>query len=618
MTSLVSRAVKLLSPSEKRRGLVLLCVVIVMAILETAGVASVMPFLGVLGNPGLIESNAMLAQAYAFSGAANTNDFLILLGIASFAFVLVSALFRVVANYAMNNYTEQRRHSIGKRLLATYLRQPYEYFLNQHSADLAKSILSEVDQLTQNIYRPLIQMVAYTVVLVTLVAFLVVVDYRIAFIVAIVIGGAYVMIFLAVRGVLNRIGRDRLAANKQRFTTATEALGGIKEIKLRGHEDSYLARFEGPSMRYARHQAANTTIAMVPKFLIEAIGFGGILLLALMLLIEQGGSQDGSLGRVLPILGIYAFAGYRMLPAAQNIYSSLANMRFGAAALDSIYADMQLGGGKLTAGGETDATVLVPEKEIRLASISYAYPGSERTAIDQVDIRIAVGSRIGLVGSTGSGKTTLADLLLGLLRPTSGAIEVDGVPVDDAKVRSWQRTLGYVPQTIFLTDASIAENIAFGVPAERIDQERVRICARMADVHDFVMNTMPAGFDTQVGERGVRLSGGQRQRIGIARALYLDPGVLVLDEATSALDNKTEQDVMNAVLSLDRKSTVVMIAHRLSTVRSCDCIYLLENGAVSAQGTYDQLLESSPAFRRMALLESHGGDPSGPQQESGT
>lgn len=608
MISVVSKAVSLLTAAEKRQGLALLCVVIFMALLETVGVASVMPFLGVLGNPDLIKTNEWLAKAFVVSGATSVNSFLILLGAGSFVLVLVSAFFRVFANYAMNNYTEQRRHSIGKRLLATYLHQPYEYFLNQHSADLAKSILSEVDQLTQNIYRPLIQMGAYSVILVAMVTFLVIVDFRIAIAVALVIGGSYFLIFVAVRGILNRIGRDRLEANRQRFMTASEALGGIKEIKLRGHEENYLVRFDSPSKRYAAHQAANTTIAMVPKFVIEAIGIGGVLVLALMLLARQDQSHGGALGNVLPILGIYTFAAYRLLPAAQNIYSSLANMRFGAAALDRIYGDIQLGRGKPKVDGKSDPVVMVPAREIRLSGITFAYSGSARSAIRGVTIAIPVGSRIGLVGKTGSGKTTLVDLLLGLLRPADGAIEVDGVAIDDGNIGSWQGAIGYVPQNIFLADATIAENIAFGVEPARIDHDRVRTCARMADVYDFVMNTMPDGFNTRVGERGVRLSGGQRQRIGIAKALYHEPAVLVLDEATSALDNKTEQDVMNAVLSLDRKSTVVMIAHRLSTVRNCDCIYLLRNGEIVAHGTYEQLIETSQDFREMALMESRDND----------
>jgi ABC-type multidrug transport system fused ATPase/permease subunit len=598
----------LLSRREKQRGLGLLLLVIVMAALETAGVASVMPFLAVLGNPGLVESNPHLSRAYTASGAPNVTRFLVYLGIASFAVVMISALFRAGANYAMNNYIEQRRHSIGMRLLATYLRQPYEFFLNQHSANLSKSILSEADQLTQNIYRPLIQLVAFGVVLMAMVVFLLVVDYQMAIVSAAVIGGAYSLVYLAVKSALNRIGRDRLRANTERFTTAAEALGGIKDIKLRGHESSYLSRFEAPSADYAKYQAANITIAMLPKFLIEAVGFGGMLLLAVLLLIQQGGARGDSLGHVLPLLGIYVFAAYRMLPAAQNIYGSLANIRFGAAALNSVYADVQLGGASPDTVENAEGPVLAPRHSIRLDAVSYSYPGASRRALREITIEIPAGSRIGLVGTTGSGKTTLADLLLGLLRPASGSIQVDGVDIDDRNLRAWQQALGYVPQSIFLTDATVAENIAFGVQRGLIDRDRVEQAARMADVHDFVMSTMPAGFDTQVGERGVRLSGGQRQRIGIARALYHRPSVLVLDEATSALDNRTEQDVLQAVLSLDRSSTVVMIAHRLSTVRNCDCIYMLEDGAVSAQGSYEQLIEMSAAFRHMAMLESKDAD----------
>lgn len=594
------KAIEILNRREKQRAGWVLLLVIAMALLETIGVASIMPFLAVLGNPEVIHTNPVLAKVYMAWPHASVKSFLMTLGIVSFTLVVVSALFRVATHYAMNLFVEMRRHSIGERLLDAYLRQPYEFFLHQHSADLAKSILSEVDQITLNTFRPLLQLIAYSVVLLALVVLLLFVEPVLAMTVTAVIAATYMAMFLAVRRMLGRIGKSRLEANRERFTAASEALGGIKDIKLLGREQAYLARFRAPSIAHSRYQASNSTLSQVPKFMIEAIGFGGILALALLLLAQQGGSSGSGLGHVLPVLGIYAFAGYRMLPAAQNIYSSLANMRFGAAALDSVHRDLAAAR-HLPQLQSTAVAPLALRASVALDHVSYTYPRAAAPALRDVALEIPIGSRIGLVGATGCGKTTLVDILLGLLRPSSGSIKVDGIAIGDAEVRNWQRSLGYVPQHIFLADATVAENIAMGLAAEEIDMERVIACARIANLHDFVISTMSEGYATRVGERGIRLSGGQRQRIGIARALYHRPSVLILDEATSALDSKTEMGVMESIYGLSKDMTIVMIAHRLSTVRDCDRIYLLDKGTIGAQGTYESLVEGNTAFREMAL-----------------
>ncbi len=578
MFSTYRKALALLSPKEKRRGGLVLGMVIIMAVLETAGVASVMPFLSVLGNPEVVETNPALNAVYEGLGFTSVDGFILGLGAAAFGLILFSAFFRSLTHYAMNRFIEMRRHSIGKRLLETYLRQPYAFFLDRHSGDMAKSILSEVDQLVQQVFRPGMQMVAYSVVILALVILLIVVDPWLALGVAVVIGGMYALIFGSVRGILGRVGRDRARANQERFTAASEALGGIKDIKLLGREHAYLSRFNGPSSRQARHQATNQTLSEIPKFIIEAVGFGGVIALTLVLLATQGSTNSNALGDILPILGLYAFAGYRMLPAAQRIYAGMAKLRFGAAAVDGVYNDLH----QRSALAELHKRAPRPlalRQTIALQNIHYTYPNAERPALQGINLEIPVGSSVGIIGTSGAGKTTLVDVLLGLLRPTQGAIVVDGQLITDDNLHAWQQALGYVPQDIFLTDSTVAENIALGVPPDQIAHEQVERCAHMAQVHEFIVNDMPRGYDTVVGERGVRLSGGQRQRIGIARALYHDPPVLVFDEATSALDNETEKAVMEAIDALQQQKTVIIIAHRLTTVRNCQQVLQLEHGS---------------------------------------
>ncbi len=591
-------AIDLLTPAERRRAMLLLLLVIAMAMLDVIGMASVMPFLAVIANPDMITSYAALNQLYKRMAFTSTDQFLYFLGLSSFLLLVVAAVVRIVGQYAVNRYTQMRTHSIGVRLLDTYLRRPYAFYLNRHTGDLAKGLLSEVNQLASQVFAPLSQVIAQSISLVALLALLVVVDPVVAAIMATVLGGSYAVIYLTVRRYLGRVGLDRVKANRARFQVVAEALGGIKPVKLLGREATYVDRFSAASRRMADYQSMNTTLSTAPKFLIEAVAFGGIILLTLGLMAHYGGHQAGALGKVLPLLGLYAFVGYRMLPAVQAIYGAITQMRFGAAALAGIHADFA-GRDDLALLPREPATALPAHSVVELRDVTFSYDSDKAAGIKGIDLTIPIGSTLGIVGSTGAGKTTLVDVLLGLLQPQSGEIRVDGLAVTPGNMRGWQADLGYVPQDIFLVDASVSENIALGLPLDRIDQDRVRECARMAQILDFIEGELPQGFKTSVGERGVRLSGGQRQRIGIARALYNDPAIIIFDEATSALDNLTEQEVMRAVAALSGQKTVIMIAHRMSTVRNCDRIAVLQKGRLTAVGDYDTLYRDNPAFRRL-------------------
>ena len=591
-------AIDLLTPAERRRAMVLLLLVIAMAMLDVIGMASVMPFLAVMANPEMITNYAALNQLYTRMAFTSTDQFLYFLGLASFILLVVAAVVRIGGQYAVNRYTQMRTHSIGVRLLDTYLRRPYAFYLNRHTGDLAKGLLSEVNQLASQVFAPLSQVIAQSISLVALLTLLIVVDPVVALIMASVLGGSYGLIYLTIRRYLGRVGLDRVKANRARFQVVAEALGGIKPVKLLGRETTYVDRFSAASRRMADYQSMNTTLATAPKFLIEAIAFGGIILLTLGLMAHYGGHQAGALGKVLPLLGLYAFVGYRMLPAVQAIYGAITQMRFGAAALAGIHADFE-GRDELALLPREPAKALPARELVELRDVTFSYDSDKAAGIKGIDLTIPIGSTLGIVGSTGAGKTTLVDVLLGLLQPQSGEIRVDGVAVTPDNMRGWQADLGYVPQDIFLVDASVSENIALGLPLDRIDQDRVRECARMAQILDFIEGELPQGFKTSVGERGVRLSGGQRQRIGIARALYNDPAIIIFDEATSALDNLTEQEVMRAVAALSGQKTVIMIAHRMSTVRNCDRIAVLHKGKLAAVGDYDTLYRENAAFRRL-------------------
>ncbi len=557
----------------------MLAILVTASLLEVVGIISIMPFLMVLETPVLVESNRVIAWIYELGGFDSYRALLTALGISAFVLLLLAALVRLVALYALNSYIHGCRLDISCRLFDAYLRQPYGFFLARHSGDMSTMVLSEVDAFVDNALMPMAQIVSSAFVLAVLVVLLFAIDPVTAIVATLVIGLSYLLIYRASRTRIARSGADRMEANGKRFEVASEAFGGIKSIKVMGLEPVYLSRFRLPSLVAARSIILNTTLSQMPRIVVEATAFGFIILLALTLALRKQDPNDS----VLSLLGLYAFAGYRMLPAVQNIYQNLNNMRFGEAVVAKLYADMRLCNGDASSADELPSPLLT--RDLTLERLSYTYPdqgalAGQRAGICDIDLTLPAGHSMGIIGTTGAGKTTLVDVILGLLEHDSGRILVDGAPITAANRRSWQRRIGYVPQDIYLSASSVAENIAFGVDRDKVDHDRVVEVARMANIDAFVSDRLPQGYATAVGERGITLSGGQRQRIGIARALYHDPDLLVFDEATSALDNDTEAAVMDALNDLAGKKTIIIIAHRLTTIARCDQVIRLEQGRV--------------------------------------
>ena len=552
----------ILTPAERRKAAWMLLLVVLMAAAETLGVLSIMPFLSVLGRPAVIHENPLLQAAYAHWHFRDERSFILALGLASIAIVVASSLFKTLTLHALNRFVHLERHSISARLLSRYLHQPYEFFLTRNSSILGKNLLSEVDQLLSELIQPLSQLFAQGAIVLAMALLIFCYDPLTAVCIVVVLAVLYGTIYGLVRKRLARIGAERRAANGRRYQAANEALGGIKDVKITHSASAYQAQFEKASRLFSRHMATNDTLSQSPLYLVEATGYSMLIVVALVLLL-----RSNDVAHVLPALGLYGFAAYRMLPAAQVMYRGFAKLRFASSTLDGIHADLVLP----DAPEATGTSVLAPQREIRLQGIRYAYPSApDKPVFDGFDLAIPANASIGIAGRSGAGKSTLMDLLLGLLRPEAGTLSVDGVAVDAGNVAAWQRAIGYVPQHIFLADASVAENIAFGVPRERIDMQAVERAARAAQIHDFVVDELPNGYATDVGDRGIRLSGGQRQRVGIARALYRDPPVLFLDEATSALDAQTEEALNEAIRALSGSKTIVVIAHKEASLRGCE------------------------------------------------
>jgi ABC-type multidrug transport system fused ATPase/permease subunit len=603
------RMVLALFEPRARRVLIALGVLFVLvALVQMVSVASILPFMSLAGDTQQIHDNRILDDLYDRLRFPSDESFLFAVGLIVLALTALSNGLNAVSRWALIRFGWHHQYEICVRLLSRYLSEPYEFFLSRNSADLTKTMFSEVGEVMNGVIVPGMQMVAKAIVVLSIFGLLLFVDPWLAIISTLVLGGAYGALYGYVRNEQARLGKVRVAAHRDRFRAAEEALAGIKESRVLGRERVFLDRFARPSKEFSRVASRNAIIVAIPKYALETIAFGGIILMTLYMLSTQ---EDYS--QAVAVMSLYAVAGYRLMPALRDMFTGLAKLRFYHSAVESVYQhlrpDEDAGS---DAAGLTD---LIPdvstsarlpfEREIRIDGLSFRYPNTDVDVLRDVDLTIPIRASIGLVGGTGSGKTTLVDLILGLLEPTEGRIWVDGVPLGPEIHRHWRRNLGYVPQEIFLCDDSIARNIAFGLSEERISREAVEEAARVAQIHHFI-TSLPQGYDTVVGERGVRLSGGQRQRIGIARALYHQPEVLILDEATSALDGITEDALMEAMQSLAGQKTMILIAHRVTTLRECNRILLFKEGRVAESGTYTELMEQSAEFRAMAKTAEVG------------
>jgi ABC-type bacteriocin/lantibiotic exporter with double-glycine peptidase domain len=576
-----------LSPQEKQKANLILILILIMALTDMIGVASIMPFMAVITNPGIIETNSALNKLFDLLnifGVNTINEFIFVLGILVFVLLIFSLSLKAITSYFQYRFIMMRDYSIGKRLIETYLRQPYSWFLNKNSAELGKSILSEAALVAQQGIGPLMNLIAQGAVTFALIILLILVDLKLTLIVSLVIGGAFFLIAYFFTKFINRIGKERFITNQQRFKIVNEAFGAFKEAKLGGLEDFFIKKYSHNAFKNAKHQASMSILGELPRFFIEALAFGGMLLFVLYII-----SQNGIFVDAIPLISVYAFAGYRLIPSIQRVYNAINSLKFADTAITNLYLDLK---NLKTSEINVDQKILQFNKSITLNNISYCYPNSSRFSVKDVKITIPVRKTIGIIGATGSGKTTIVDIILGLLDAQKGTLEIDNNIISKKNIKNFQRLIGYVPQNIFLTDDTIASNIAFGVDPNNIASQSIERSSKIANLHGFVINELPEQYKTVIGERGIRLSGGQRQRIGIARALYHDPKILILDEATSALDNNTEEVVMEAINKLSKNITIILIAHRLNTVKNCDIIFKFDKGQLVDQGSFNELFKN--------------------------
>lgn len=564
----------LMDRDDHRAFIVFVIISFLAGLIEVAGIGSIMPFIGVLMQPDIIHHNKILSTLYDMLHFTRDQQFVIFTGAVSLTILILGGVINIFAIHYQLRVTFRIGHKLAFRLLTSYLSQPYNFFLNTNSNTLKTIVLSDVDRAIAAVLVPCGVIISKTMVIVVLSAMLLMVNPVVTFLLMMTTGSVYAGLLFYFRKRMRIRGENSVEQNRIRFQTTNEAFSSIRDIKLHDNAGFFIGKFRAASDGYNRAQAYSLYHGQLPKFIIEMIGFVALISLILYLIVT--GSKTAN--EIIPLIALFAASGYKVLPAAQSLYASYNNVRFYMTSIDMILAGLALPEGH---NSITDAESRLDfQREISLQDVSFSYPGRDEPVLQSVNCTIRKNSLVGIVGATGAGKSTLIDILIGLLPPDSGQVAVDGITIRAENTKLWQHQIGYVPQKIYLLDDSIENNIAFGQTIT--DQAVIQNAAAMAQIDDFI-STLPAGYKTSVGEQGDHLSGGQRQRIGIARALYRDPAVLVLDEPTSALDIDTARQLVATLKSLSRNKTIILITHATEILEHCDQILNLEHGRLEAR-----------------------------------
>jgi ABC-type multidrug transport system fused ATPase/permease subunit len=585
----------LLNSKERKRAYILLIVILFMAVLDMLSVASFFPFITAILNPKMLEINILLKNAFIFAknlGITEQKEFVFLLGVLAFVVLILSLIFKAVCIYMFASFAFQQKYSFSSFLVERFLGQPYTWFLSRSTTELSKTILSEIDNVVENGLLPLFNMISQAMIVVILIIMLSIIEPIVALSAVFIFSAAYITIYLFVRDRLRLYGDARLKNNQIRYSLISEIFGAFKEIKVGKEQKFYLNRFNLSSETITTLQSKSHLIGHLPRFVLEGVVFGGAILI-ILILTEQ---NNNSIFEYVPVVAIYVLAGYRIMPAMQQIFFSMTQISFTESAINDLSKEII----SLPPVIKNNHKKSIPkfEKEIALKNIHFNYENKQKFSLEKISLKIPVNTTVGLVGPSGSGKTTITDLITGLLEAKKGSLEVDGQVISKYNRRAWQSLVGYVPQNIFLSNDTIAANIALGLHKENIDEEKIKTCAKIANLHNFVFNQLPLQYETKIGENGKLFSGGQRQRIGIARALYRNPKLLILDEATNALSKIAEFEIINSLRTINKNITILIVTHRLSSLKNCDNIFVFDKGRLKETGKFDQLIKLKKYFNK--------------------
>lgn len=596
MIESIKKFFSLFSASDKRRGLGLFILIMIGAILEVIGVGAIPVFVGVVSDPDRIMRYDFIASTLNNSGI-NTSDQLLIWGaIALIVIYLIKNTYLSMLYYWKAKFVKNRQVSLSTRLFSAYMNAPYTFHLQRNTAELLRNVNSEV-QLAMEVLTSGLLLLMQSLMIVAIFILLIAVEPIISVVTLGVLGVASVLFLQMVKRKVKMYGLEQQGHRRTMIQAINQGLGGLKDARILNREHFFLKKFKVSAIRNAIAGRYISVANQVPKPFIETVAVSGMLLIALILVL-----QGRSVQSVIPILTLFAVSVVRLMPAFRDVVGHYTKIQFNIFAVEPVYDDLrELENLKseIHVNGNGATRPLTIKNNIKIENLYYKYPNSKAQALNGVNLEIPRGEAIAFVGSSGAGKTTIVDCLLGLLPPTKGSIKVDGQDIR-SNLRGWQSRIGYIPQFIYLSDDTVRNNIAFGLEEDEIDEEKLKKATEAAQL-DHLIENLPKGYNSVIGERGIMLSGGQRQRIGIARAFYHNPEVLVMDEATSALDNVTEKHIIQALEKMRGDRTMIIIAHRLTTVKNCDKLYFMKEGKIEASGTHDELLERSSDFKLMAV-----------------
>jgi len=570
---------------------------LVAAVLEVAGIGMVPAFVSIVTDPEKVMQYPVVGDWLKAWGIANSRDLLFWGSFVLLAIFIIKNLYLLCYFYFQARYIQGLRYQLSTKLMSSYMRAPYTFHLQKNSSQLLRNVAQEVNMMSNQALRPLLLFAKEAVMTFSVLFFLIIMEPLISLVVFVLLGITTGLFLRYTQKRLKQYGQEDQKMRKHIIKNLNQGVGGIKDARVLNREPLFIEKFADAVKKSVSIRIKKQFIGQAVRPIVEIVAVTGMMLIAILMV-----WQDRSMGAIIPILTLFAMGTIRLMPAIQKMINNLSKLRYGIVTVDPIYQDInELAAYKkeLLADRDKMKDERLPMKEALIASnLKYYYPNADEMALNGVDFSVQRGSAVAFTGPSGAGKTTIVDLLLGFLEPQKGTIKIDGYSIY-SNLSAWQQNIGYIPQHIFLADETLKANIAFGIPPKEINEDRVWEALKLARL-DSMVHKLPRGINTVIGESGTRLSGGQRQRVGIARALYNDPQVLVMDEATSALDNITEKQIIQAIENLKGERTIIMIAHRLTTVENCDQIYFLNAGKVESVGTYRELMEVNEQFRALA------------------
>ena len=574
---------KILSKKQLYKLIFIQFLIIIMSIFELISIASIAPFMAIVSDTSLINDNSTIQNIYNYLHFKNENDFLIFLSLIVFSLFIISVIVSLLTTWRLLRYSQKVGAEISISLFSHYLNQDWLFHSQNSSNEFSRKIFEEVKRLTGGIIQPLLHLNNKLILTIFMVIALLFYNFNVAIITLIIFGIFYLSIFLILRKKLYINSIEISNLNKNRYNLIGEAFGGIKELIINNNFFIFLNQFSSSNMRFAYTSSNNQAMAQLPKFIAELVAIGSVLFLIIYLLILN----NSELNKLLPTLAIFGIAGFKILPAFQQIFASIATIKGNISAFNSIKKELSIAKKQNNESNNRIKKVSF-NNYIKIENLSYQYDNKKSFALKNIDLILNKYSKTGIVGKTGSGKSTLIDILTGLIYPSEGSISVDLQKIKFDNVKGWRKNIAYIPQNIFLFDTTVLENITFCNNFNEIDVKRFEKAIEVANVNEFI-NTLSDNFNSRIGQRGVQLSGGQRQRIGIARALYQDKPIIILDEATSSLDSTTEKNIINSILDVYKEKTVISITHRVENLKHFDKIIVIDESKIINSGTFEEL-----------------------------